>query len=210
MHLHKIHFSTTLFSLLGKETLMNVLLRLAHGIDRLSEGVGKLAIYLTLLLIGIGFYNVAARYIGRFIGQNLSSNSWIELQWYIYSVIFFLMFAYNLRHDVNVRVDFLYAKWGVRRKAWIDFLGTMLFLIPFCIMGIWATITPVLFSWRLWEMSPDPGGLPRAPIKTFIIVAFSLLLLQAIAQAIKYAAVLTGHREVQQEIEQAATPVDLS
>lgn len=85
---------------------MDVLLRLAHGIDRLSEGMGKLAIYLTLLLVGIGFYNVAARYIGRFIGQNLSSNSWIELQWYIYSVIFFLIFAYNLRHDVNVRVDF--------------------------------------------------------------------------------------------------------
>ncbi|MCS6827209.1 MAG: TRAP transporter small permease subunit [Caldilinea sp.] len=189
---------------------MNALLRFAHRIDRISEAMGKVAIYLTLLLIAVGFYNVAARYTGRFIGQNLSSNRWIETQWYVYSVIFFLMFAYNLRHNVNVRVDFLYANWGVRRKAWIDLLGTIFFLIPFCIMGIWATITPVLFSWRLWEMSPDPGGLPRAPIKTFIIVAFTLLLMQAIAQAIKYAAVLTGHREVQREIEQDATPVDLS
>lgn len=141
---------------------MNALLRLAHRIDRISEAMGKVAIYLTLLLIAVGFYNVVARYTGRFIGQNLSSNRWIETQWYIYSVVFFLMFAYNLRHNVNVRVDFLYAKWSARRKAWIDFLGTVLFLIPFCIMGIWATITPVLFSWRLWEMSPDPGGLPRA------------------------------------------------
>ena len=179
---------------------MRALLRFSHGIDRVSEGLGKLAIYLTLALIAIGFYNVAARYIGRFIGQNLSSNVFIETQWYIFSVIFFLMFAYNLRHDVNVRVDFLYAKWSARRKAWVDLIGTLLFLIPFCIMGIWVTINPVLFSWRLWEMSPDPGGLPRAPIKTFIIVAFVMLLLQAIAQAIKYVAVLTGHREVQEEL----------
>ena len=189
---------------------MRALLRFAHWIDNLSEVLGRVAIFLTLLLVVVGFYNVVARYVGRTIGQNLSSNSFIEIQWYLFSIIFFLMFAYNLRHDVNVRVDFLYAKWGAKRKAWIDLFGTLLFLIPFCIMGIWVTINPVLFSWRLWEMSPDPGGLPRAPIKTFIIVAFVLLLLQAIAQAIKYAAVLTDHQEVQRELELETTLVDLS
>jgi TRAP-type mannitol/chloroaromatic compound transport system permease small subunit len=186
------------------------LLRVAHGIDRVSELAGKIAIYLTLLLVALGFYNVAARYAGRFIGQNLSSNRFIETQWYIFSVIFFLMFAYNLRHDVNVRVDFLYSTWSRTRKTWIDLIGTVLFLIPFCILGIWMTIDPVLFSWRLWEMSPDPGGLPRAPIKTFIIVAFVLLLLQAIAQVIKYIAVLTGHSEIQHDLEDDAAPVGLS
>src|SRR5690606_31021055 len=132
------------------------------------------------------------RYVGRFIGQNLSSNRLIEIQWYMYSVIFFLIFAYNVKHDVNVRVDILYAKWSPKRKAWVDLLGTMLILIPFCIIGIWFTLNPVMLSWgRLpdgsfgaWEMSPDPDGLPRAPIKSFIIVAFVTLLLQAIAQAI--------------------------
>lgn len=180
---------------------MRGLLKFAHAIDRVSEFLGRIAIYLTLVLVAVGFYNVVARYVGRFIGQNLSSNSFIEIQWYIFSVIFFLMFAYNLKHDVNVRVDFLYAKWSLRRRTWVDLLGTLLVLIPFCIMGIWVTINPVVFSWQLWEMSPDPGGLPRAPIKSFIIVAFSVLLLQAIAQAIKYAAVLSGHRTVQQELE---------
>ncbi|MFN3982310.1 MAG: TRAP transporter small permease subunit [Caldilinea sp.] len=189
---------------------MRVLLRLSQGIDRLSEGLGRVSIYLTLILIVIGFYNVGARYIGRFIGRNLSSNVFIETQWYIFSVIFFLMFAYNLKHEVNVRVDFLYAKWSLRRKTWIDLLGALLFLIPFCIMGIWVTINPVLFSWRLWEMSPDPGGLPRAPIKTFIIVAFVLLLLQAISQVIKYIAVLLGDRSVQRQVEAEAAPVDIS
>lgn len=189
---------------------MRGLLRVAHGIDRVSELAGKIAIYLTLLLVALGFYNVAARYAGRFIGQNLSSNRFIETQWYIFSVIFFLMFAYNLRHDVNVRVDFLYSTWSRTRKTWVDLIGTVLFLIPFCILGIWMTIDPVLFSWRLWEMSPDPGGLPRAPIKTFIIVAFVLLLLQAIAQVIKYIAVLTGHSEIQHDLEDDAAPVGLS
>ena len=189
---------------------MRGLLKVSHLIDNLSEFLGKIAIYLTLLLVVIGFYNVVARYIGRFIGQNLSSNRFIETQWYIFSIIFFLMFAYNLKHDVNVRVDFLYAKWSPRRKAWVDLIGTLLVLIPFCIMAIWVTINPVIFSWTLWEMSPDPGGLPRAPIKSFIIVAFGVLLLQAVAQAIKYAAVLTGHSEVQQELEKEAAPVSYS
>ncbi|MFZ4848567.1 MAG: TRAP transporter small permease subunit [Caldilinea sp.] len=179
---------------------MVVLLRMARWVDQLSEALGKVAISLTLVLVAIGFYNVAARYVGRFIGQNLSTNSFIETQWYIFSVIFFLMFAYNLRHDVNVRVDFLYARWSGRRRTWADLLGTLLALIPFCILGIWMTVTPVLFSWRLWEMSPDPGGLPRAPIKTFILVAFSVLLLQAIAQAIKYIAILTGQNEIAQQV----------
>lgn len=189
---------------------MRGLLKVSHLIDNLSEFLGKVAIYLTLLLVVIGFYNVVARYVGRFIGQNLSSNRFIETQWYIFSIIFFLMFAYNLKHDVNVRVDFLYAKWSPRRKAWVDLIGTVLVLIPFCVMGIWVTINPVIFSWTLWEMSPDPGGLPRAPIKSFIIVAFGVLLLQAVAQAIKYAAVLTGHSEVQQELEIEAAPVSYS
>lgn len=189
---------------------MHKLLRVAHSIDRVSEFAGKIAIYLTLLLVALGFYNVAARYVGRFVGQNLSSNSFIETQWYIFSVVFFLMFAYNLRHDVNVRVDFLYAKWSRTRRTWVDLIGTVLFLIPFCILGIWMTIDPVLFSWRLWEMSPDPGGLPRAPIKTFIIVAFVLLLLQAIAQVIKYTALLTGHGVVQHDLEEDASLIGIS
>jgi TRAP-type mannitol/chloroaromatic compound transport system permease small subunit len=184
------------------------LLRISRVIDAITEGVGKISEWLVLLVIAVGFYNVVGRYVGRGLGVQLSSNRFIELQWYIFSLIFFLGFAYILKHNVNVRVDFLYAKWSEKRKALVDFWGTILFLIPFCIIGIYATINPVLKSWGLrpngtwgrWEMSPDPGGLPRAPIKTMIIVAFALLLLQAIAQAIKYFAVMRGHKEVAKEI----------
>jgi TRAP-type mannitol/chloroaromatic compound transport system permease small subunit len=114
-----------------------------------------------------------------------------------------------LKHGANVRVDFFYTNWTEKQKAWVDFLGTVLFLIPFCILGIYVTINPVMISWgRLpngswgtWEVSPDPDGLPRAPIKSMIIVAFVLLLLQSIAQAIKYWAIINGHIEIAKEIE---------
>lgn len=185
------------------------LLKVSKIIDALTEGIGKLSNWLVLLVIMIGFYNVLGRYIGRFIGVKLASNSFIELQWYIFSLIFFLGFSYILKHDVNVRVDFLYAKWNEKRKALVDFLGTLFFLIPFCIMGIYVTINPVLKSWGLkpngtfgrWELSPDPGGLPRAPIKTMIIIAFALLLLQAISQAIKYFAILRGNKDIAKALE---------
>ena len=192
---------------------MRALLKIAHGIDAISEFLGKAATLLVLVVVAVGFYNVAARYLGRFIGRQLSSNVFIEIQWYIYSVIFFLSFPYILLHDVNVRVDFLYTKWSPQRRAWVDLIGTIIFIIPFCIMGMYVTVNPVLASWGklpgggwgTWEMSPDPGGLPRAPIKTLIIVAFAALLLQAIAQVIKYIAILTGHHEVEDELREEAT-----
>jgi TRAP-type mannitol/chloroaromatic compound transport system permease small subunit len=184
---------------------MNTLLRIAARIDLLTELAGTIARYLVLVIIAIGFTNVVARYSGRFAGMRLTSNAWIEIQWYLYSVMFFLGFGYILKHNVNVRVDFLSAYWSANRRAWIDLIGTVLFLVPFCVIGIYATLNPVLLSWgRLpdgtfgtWEISPDPDGLPRAPIKTMIIVAFVLLLLAAISHAIKMLAIITGHRTEQ-------------
>jgi TRAP-type mannitol/chloroaromatic compound transport system permease small subunit len=178
---------------------LNGLLRVSRAIDSLTERIGNLLPYLVIVMIGTGFYNVVARYLGRFLGMRLTSNAAIEIQWYMYSVLFFLGFAYILKHNLNVRVDFLYAKWPPARRAWVDLLGTLLFLIPFCILGIYVTINPVLSSWGrlpngnwgVWEISPDPDGLPRAPIKSMIIVAFVLLLLQSVSQVIKYIAVIT-------------------
>ncbi|MEO3706612.1 TRAP transporter small permease subunit [Trichormus azollae] len=87
-------------------------------------------------------------------------------------------------------------------------MGTILFLIPFCTLGIWVTFNPILQSWGTssdgswgtWEISPDANGLPSAPIKTMIPVALLLLLLQSISQAIKYLAVLLGYQEVADRI----------
>ena len=187
---------------------MRSLLRVAHAIDALTEWLGWLSTLLVLVTIAVGFYNVLARYIGRYIGVTLASNFYIEAQWYLYSLVFFLGFAYILKHDVNVRVDFLYTNWSAKTQAWVNLLGTIFFLIPFCILGIWVTYNPVMSSWgRLpdgswgtWEMSPDPSGLPRAPLKSMIIVAFVTMLLQALAQVIKYIAVVRGRDEVVDEL----------
>jgi len=172
--------------------------------DGISERFGELSMVIVVITVVIGFYNVVARYTGRYTGVQLSSNLFIELQWYLYSLVFLFGFAYILKHGINVRVDFIFAKWPKKRKATLDFWGHLFFLVPFCIMAIYVTINPVMVSWgRLpnggwgnWELSPDPSGLPRAPIKTMIIFAFVLLLLQAFAELIKLWYVMRGHEEL--------------
>jgi len=176
------------------------LIRFSRLIDRLSEWLGNASMYVVIVTVVVGFLNVVLRYVGRFIGMRLTSNLFIELQWYLYSLIFFLGFAYILKHGINVRVDFWFAELPRKKQAWIDFIGHMVSLIPFCIIGLSVAYSPVLRSWGLlpsgewgmWEMSPDPDGLPRAPIKSMIIVAFIFLLLQGIAELIKLIAVLRG------------------
>ncbi len=179
---------------------MRILFKYVRIVDAVSEVLGQIAIALVILTVAIGFYNVAARYGGRFIGLQLSSNVFIELQWYLYSLVFFFGFAYILKHDVNVRVDFFFEKLSKKLQAHIDFWGNLLFLLPFSILGIYVTINPVLYSWgRLpngtwgpWEASPDPSGLPRAPIKTMIIFAFVTLMLQIVAELIKRYVIIRG------------------
>lgn len=174
---------------------------LSQRIDHVTDRVGSWATWLVLATVGVGFYNVIARYVGRLFGWQLSSNALIELQWYLFSLMFFCGFAYILKHAENVRVDFLYSDWTEKRRAWVDLIGTVLFLIPFCILGLCVTIDPVLDAWGYlpdgtwgsWEWSPDADGLPRAPIKTVILFAFGLLLAQAVSQAIKYVAILKGY-----------------
>lgn len=177
---------------------MRALLRFADAVDRFTEWQGGLSALLVILVILIGFYNVVTRYIGQWIGITLSSNAYIELQWYLFSAIFFLGFAYILKHHINVRVDFFYSRWNEKQRATLDFWGTVLFLIPFCLLGLYVTFTPVLRSWITWEMSSDANGLPRAPVKSLIVIAFCFLLLQSFAQAIKYYARMRGYRESKQ------------
>ena len=179
---------------------MKFVIKYVRSIDAVSELFGEISMWLVIVTVAIGFYNVVARYVGKFVGLPLSSNVFIELQWYLYSLVFFLGFAYILKHNVNVRVDFFYDKFSKKLQGTINFWGDLLFMIPFSILGIYVTINPVLYSWgRLpsgkwgpWEMSPDPSGLPRAPIKSMIIVSFVVLLLQFIAEVIKNYVLMRG------------------
>lgn len=174
---------------------MPKLLKIARAIDRLNEWVGKLTYGLVFLMVLVGVWNVVGRYAGRLIGQNLTSNALIEIQWYLFDLVFLLGAAYALKHNEHVRVDILYKNCSPRRQAWIDFIGTLLFLIPFCGLLIYFSWGNVVDSWQRWEVSPDPGGLPRYPIKSFIIVSLVLLVLQGISEAIKKWFVISSNNE---------------
>lgn len=183
------------------------LLAYQRGMDRLSNAVGTVSKYLVLLVVAVGFFNAILRYAGRFAGRQLTSNRYIELQWYLYAGVFLLAFAYILQHGINVRVDFWFVDRSRRTKAVIDFVGHLVGLLPFALLGIWLTWNPVLRSfgarpdntfptwrvWEIWERSPDPGGLPRAPIKLLLLLGLVLLLLQALAEMVKLVSELMGY-----------------
>lgn len=174
---------------------MQTLLRLAGGIDRLNEGVGRAASWLSLLMVLTGAFNAIVRYLGRFMGQNLSSNVYLEGQWYLFSLLFLLGAAYTLKNNGHVRVDVIYARLSERGRAWIDLVGSVLFLLPFTVVSLLLTWPSVRNSWHVLELSPDPGGLPRYPLKTVILVCFFLLFLQGLSLLIRQIGFLSGRTD---------------
>lgn len=154
-------------------------------VDAFSGVIGHLLGWLTVVMIVIGAFNAIARYSGRFIGMNLSSNAYLELQWYLFSAIFLLGASYSLSRGAHVRVDVLYTRMSRKRQAAVDLFGGVFFLLPFVLFALWLTWPPVQRSWALREVSPDPGGLPRYPIKALILLGFFLLFVQSLAEVAK-------------------------
>lgn len=171
---------------------MQRFLRIADAIDRFQDRIGKWLYWLTLLMVVVGGFNAVVRYMDKFTGMSLSSNLYLELQWYLFSLLFLLGAAYTLRHNAHVRVDIVYTNLSLKGRAWVDLLGTLIFLFPFCVLMLWVSWPAVMNSWEVLEMSPDPGGLPRYPIKTAIPVAFMLVFIQGVSMMIRSLAVLLG------------------
>lgn len=182
---------------------MQKLLEISRIIDALNQRIGRFASWLVLVMAIVGVWNVAGRYLGRAVGQSLTSNALIEAQWYIFDIIFLLGAGYALSRDAHVRVDVFYSNWPRKWKALTNLVGTLLFLIPFSILTIYFSWDFVAKSWRMWEISPDPNGLPFYPIKTMILLGFALLILQGISEAIKNWAIFTGQFQSQEEAEDA-------
>lgn len=168
---------------------MNRLLRLARVIDALNEAIGRTTRWLVLAAVLISAGNAVARY-----GLDQSSNAWLEIQWYLFAAIFLFAAAYTLKHNGHVRIDILYTRYPPRLRAWVDLLGTLLFLLPVCALVTWLGWRGFMTSYAINEMSPDAGGLARWPIKLAIPIGFGLLFLQGLAEAIKQLAVLTGRQ----------------
>lgn len=157
--------------------MKKLLITISQGIDRLNEKVGQGVAWLTTALVLVIMYDVTARYL-----FNTSSAGIVEVEWYLFSFIFLLGAAYALKHDRHVRVDVFYQNFSLKRQAWINLIGSTLFLIPFCIVVIVTSLNFTANSWAIQEGSPDPGGLPaRYIVKAAIPIGFVLLLLQAIS-----------------------------
>ena len=172
---------------------MNVLLALSRGIDKLSGLIGRTTSWLAVLMILIGAGNALMRYVSRDLGFVVGGNAALETQWYLFSLMFLLGAAWTLERDAHVRVDVLYSRLPFKGKAGVNLAGTVLFLLPFCAFALYVSIPSVLNSWEVREISQDPGGLPRYPIKAMILVSFALLATQGVSQGIKALAQLTGH-----------------
>ncbi len=173
---------------------MQTLLRLAEGIEKFIDRLGRWTAWLVLGMLAIGVWNVLGRYGGRLLGQNLTSNSLLEMQWYLFDLLFLLGAAYALQQDDHVRVDIIYKSLSPKWRAFVNLLGTLFFLFPFSALVIYYSWGSILNSWQIWEMSPDPGGLPRYPIKSLIIVSFVLLIIQGFADLIKNWVIFIGDR----------------
>ena len=150
-------------------------------VDRINERIGVLTSWLTALLVLVVSYDVIVRYL---FGE--SSVGLQELEWHIFALIFLVAAAYTLKVDEHVRVDVFYTQLSSKKKAWINLLGSIFLLIPFCIIVIIASQDFGFSSFRINETSPDAGGLPaRYILKVFIPISFFLLLLEGVALAFK-------------------------
>lgn len=172
---------------------MQTLRQISGLIDGLNDKLGVVIRWLALLMVLTGAISAVARYFARSQQWQLNLTPATEAQWYFFSIIFLLGAAYGLNHDVHVRVDVMYERFSAKTQAIIDMAGTLIFLIPFSLLMLYVSYPAVRASWSVREASPDPGGLPRYPIKALILVSFTLLLLQAFSQLVKQTDVILGN-----------------
>lgn len=166
---------------------MRALLSLSAGIDRLSRLVGWAAAWMVLAAALISAGNATSRYL-----FDLSSNAWLEVQWYLFAGIVMLGAAETLRRNEHVRVDLVYSAVSDRARLWIDIGGIVLFLLPFTLVAAWLCLPVALRSLQTMEASSSAGGLLRWPVKAAIPAGFGLLALQGVSELVKRVAALRG------------------
>jgi TRAP-type mannitol/chloroaromatic compound transport system permease small subunit len=166
---------------------MQTWLALSRMIDALNERVGRVVLWLVLATTLISAANAGMRY-----AFGLSSNAWLEIQWYLFAAIFLLAAGYTLKHNGHVRIDVVYGHLPARAQAWIDLLGGLMFLLPLSLLMLWLSWHGFTDALVHGERSPDAGGLLRWPVRLTIPLGFALLALQAVSEILKRIAVLRG------------------
>ncbi len=168
---------------------MNRLLRLAAAIDAVNRGIGRASVWLILACVLISAATATVRYV-----LDWGSNGLLEIQWFLFGLVFLLSAAWTLQQDGHVRIDILSARLPPRVRLWIDIAGGLLFLLPMCVLVAYYAWAYFLISYGQNEASPNPGGLLWWPMKLVIPVAFVLLAAQGVSEIIKATASLSGAR----------------
>ncbi|MCF8150772.1 MAG: TRAP transporter small permease subunit [Burkholderiaceae bacterium] len=159
---------------------MQGLLKLSAIVDRFNALLGRGLTYLILLAVLISASNAIVRKIFSW-----SSNSFLEVQWYLFATVFMLGGAYGFLRNAHVRIDFLSHHMSARTRNWIDVIGIIVFLLPFCYLMVDLSWPTFQNAWDSGEMSQNAGGLIRWPVYLLIPAGFSLLGLQGISELIK-------------------------
>jgi TRAP-type mannitol/chloroaromatic compound transport system permease small subunit len=176
--------------------MISFLLSLAAFIDKSNERIGRIAVWMVLLSCLISAGNAASRY-----AFGLTSNAWLEIQWYSFACMVMLGAAYTLRRNEHVRVDVMYGRLHPRTRAWIDLFGFILFLMPTCVILAAMSWPFFLNSFLSGEISSDAGGLIRWPAKLLLPVGFAMLIAQGISEIIKRIGWLAGRYDMDTQYE---------
>ena len=167
--------------------MMKLLLRLSRAIDWLNNQIGHLVYWLVLAAVLISSANAISRYL-----LNKTSNGWLEMQWYLFAAIFLLCSGYTFLHNEHIRIDVVAQRFSRRTQIWIDVFGTIFFMLPMTIFIVVLGWSMFKESYMVHEVSADPGGLVRWPVKLLVPLGFLLLTLQGLSELVKRIAFLMG------------------
>ena len=166
---------------------MRALLKFSNAVDWLNAQVGKWVIWLILGSTIISAINALVRKI-----FNVSSNAYLEVQWYLFAGAFLLAAGYTLLHGEHVKIDVVSSHLSKRKQIWIDIIGFTFFLMPMCMIILWFGTPFFLQGYRSGEMSSNAGGLIRWPVYALMPIGFALLMLQGLSELVKRIAFLRG------------------
>ena len=166
---------------------MKSLLAFSRAIDGLNTRIGRGLIWLVLIAVAISAGNAIIRKV-----FDVSSNAFLETQWYLFSAIFLLCSPYTLLRNEHIRIDVVAGRLSNRAQTWIDVFGTVVFLLPMALVITYLSWVVFMRSWNINEMSSNAGGLVIWPARLLVPLGFFLLSLQGFSQLIKLVAHLRG------------------
>ena len=192
--------------------ILTALLRASRIVDAVNKRLGRWLSWLILVAVLVSATNATIRKV-----LDTSSNSWLELQWVLFSVVFLLCSPWTLLDNEHIRIDIVNNMLPKKLRDAIDVVGHLFFLLPLTVVMI---VTGIPFFWKSYEINEqswNAGGLPQWPAKSLIVIAFALLFLQGLSELIKRLAVMRGlipdpyatmHKPIETEIEHLVEAIE--